>query len=65
MFLLMGLGGTSNFTVGEEVYQGSSLAEATAKAIVVSWVPSTMKLRVNHISGSFVVDNLILISLYS
>ena len=59
MFLLMGLGGTSNFTVGEEVYQGSSLAEATAKAIVVSWVPSTMKLRVNHISGSFVVDNLI------
>ena len=53
--VLSAVGGTGTYTVDEEVYQGVSLATATSKAIVVSWVVSTRTLRINNISGTFVV----------
>ena len=51
--VLSAVGGTGTYTVDEEVYQGVSLATATSKAIVVSWVVSTRTLRINNISGTF------------
>ena len=53
--VLSAVGGTGTYTVDEEVYQGVSLATATSKAIVVSWVVSTRTLRINNISGTFAV----------
>ena len=53
--VLSAVGGTGTYIVDEEVYQGVSLATATSKAIVVSWVVSTRTLRINNISGIFAV----------
>jgi hypothetical protein len=45
--------GTGNFQVGEPVYQGTSLGAATAKALVLSWNPTTKELRIKDIVGAF------------
>ena len=52
--LLMNAGGSGTFTAGEAVYQGPSLANATAKGIVVSWTEASRTLRANDTSGTFV-----------
>ena len=52
--LLLTAGGSGTFTIDEAVYQGSSLADATGKGIVVSWTTATRTLRVNDTSGTFV-----------
>ena len=52
--LLLTAGGSGTFTIDEAVYQGSSLAAATGKGIVVSWTTATRTLRVNDTSGTFV-----------
>ncbi len=51
--LIMTAGGSGTFGVDESVYQGSSLANATGKGVVVSWDSSTRTLRVNDTSGTF------------
>ena len=51
---VMTAGGSDSFSIDEEIYQGPSLANATAKGIVVSWTAATRTLRVNDTSGTFV-----------
>ena len=51
---VMTAGGSGSYTIDEEVYQGASLAEATAKGTVVSWTTATRTLRANDTSGTFV-----------
>jgi hypothetical protein len=46
-------GGSGNFIADEIVYQGSSLANATAQAIVHTWSPSTLNLDVFRVQGTF------------
>ena len=45
--------GDGNFTVGETVYQGADLANATATAKVDSWNSGTKVLRVGTLTGTF------------
>ena len=47
------VGGSGNFIVDEEIYQGASLAAATAKGIVTSWDSATKTVRVNTVVGTF------------
>jgi hypothetical protein len=54
--LLLAVGGLGTYTPNEPVYQGGTLATATAKAIVSSWTPGTRKLRVYNIVGTFATD---------
>ena len=51
---VMTAGGSGSYTIDEEVYQGASLVEATAKGTVVSWTTATRTLRANDTSGTFV-----------
>jgi len=51
---VMTAGGSGSYTIDEEVYQGVSLAAATAKGTVVSWTTATRTLRANDTSGTFV-----------
>ena len=51
--LVMTAGGSGTYGVGEAVYQGPSLANATGKGMVVSWNEPTRALRVNDTSGTF------------
>jgi len=51
---VMTVGGSGSYTIDESVYQGASLAEATAKGTVVSWTTATRTLRANDTSGTFV-----------
>jgi len=51
---VMTVGGSGSYTIDESVYQGASLAEATAKGTVVSWTTATRTLRANYTSGTFV-----------
>jgi hypothetical protein len=46
-------GGTGTYNVYETVYQGASLETATAKAVVVNWDKTTLKLQVRNIYGAF------------
>ena len=48
-------GGSGTFSIDEAIYQGPSLANSTAKGIVVSWTAATRTLRANDTSGTFVV----------
>ena len=57
--ILMTAGGLGTYTPNEQVYQGSTLATATAKAVVASWTPSTRKLRVYNIVGTFATDSFV------
>ena len=51
---VMTAGGSGSYTIDEEVYQGVSLAAATAQGTVVSWNAATRTLRANDTSGTFV-----------
>ena len=51
--VLTAVGGSGNFIVDEEIYQGASLAAATAKGIVTSWDSATKTVRVNTVVGTF------------
>jgi hypothetical protein len=46
-------GGTGNFVADEIIYQGSSLANANAQAIVHTWTPATRTLDVYRVQGTF------------
>jgi hypothetical protein len=52
--LILTAGGAGNYGIDEVVYQGASLATATANATVVSWNYLATTLRVNNITGTFV-----------
>jgi hypothetical protein len=45
--------GTGDYTVNEEVYQGATLADFTAKAVVSDWNPSSKILTIKTINGNF------------
>ena len=51
--VLTAVGGSGNFIVDEEIYQGASLAAATAKGIVTSWDSANKTVRVNTVVGTF------------
>jgi len=51
---VMTTGGSGAFSIDEAIYQGPSLANSTAKGIVVSWTAATRTLRANDTSGTFV-----------
>lgn len=51
--LSFNVGGSGDFVVDEVVYQGPSLQNATAQAIVHSWSPSTLKLDIIRVQGTF------------
>ena len=51
--LIFDTGGTGNFIVDEEIYQGANLANATATAVVVSWIEETRTLKVKDVTGTF------------
>ena len=52
---VMTTGGSGSFSIDEAIYQGPSLANSTAKGIVVSWTAANRTLRANDTSGTFVV----------
>jgi hypothetical protein len=51
--LTMSTGGTGIFVEDEIVYQGTDLANATAQAVVHTWSPSSLKLDVFRVQGTF------------
>ena len=57
--VLTATGGSGNFIVDEEIYQGASLAAATAKGIVASWDSATKTVRVNTVVGTFAAPKLV------
>ena len=57
--VLTATGGSGNFIVDEEVYQGTSLAASTAKGVVASWDSATKTLRVNTVVGTFAAPKLV------
>lgn len=46
-------GGTGNFSTGETVYQGASLAEAVWTGVVYAWTPAQNVLSVRSMTGTF------------
>jgi hypothetical protein len=58
--LTVSAGGTGNFTADEIVYQGTDLANATAQAVVHTWTPSTLKLDVFRVQGTFANGEIII-----
>jgi hypothetical protein len=55
----MSLGGTGNYEVDEVVYQGSSLQNATARAVVYSWTPTPPTLNLIRLKGTFANNTII------
>jgi hypothetical protein len=51
--MAMTAGGTGAYKQGEIVYQGSTLATATSRAIVKDWFPSNNTLQLINIKGTF------------
>lgn len=49
-------GGTGQYIINETIYQGASLAAATASAFVVSWNNPTYTLNVTNTMGSFATN---------
>jgi hypothetical protein len=49
----MQAGGSGTYSANEVVYQGSSLAAATAKGYVASWSKPNLKLKIRNIKGTF------------
>ena len=45
--------GSGNYTIGETVYQGASLAAATVKGEVAKWVAADKKLTLMNMTGNF------------
>lgn len=52
----MAVGGTGQYIVTEPVYQGTSLASATASAITSSWDSPSLTLDVTNIAGIFATN---------
>lgn len=50
---LTGEGGLGTFTVGEPVFQGETLADASASGVVVSWDDTAHMLRISNLTGEF------------
>jgi hypothetical protein len=48
--------GTKTYTLYETVYQGSSLAAATAKAVVAGWNKPNRALKIRNVFGAFVAN---------
>ena len=55
----MSANGTSTFAASEKVYQGASLATATATGYVASWDLPTRKLELRNIKGEFAANSAI------
>jgi hypothetical protein len=55
----MTAGGVGSFNNSEIVYQGASLASATAKGYVTSWDKPTRLLKIRNIKGEFVAGTLV------
>lgn len=53
-------GGTGMYTEFEWVYQGTSLATATAKGVVSNWNEPTLTLQLRNIMGSFAANTVII-----
>jgi hypothetical protein len=51
--LTVSAGGSGNYLADEIIYQGTSLANATAQAIVHTWSPSTLNIDVFRVQGTF------------
>jgi hypothetical protein len=45
--------GAGDYTIGEEIYQGATLADFTAKAVVSDWNPPSKILTIKTINGNF------------
>ena len=45
--------GSGNYTIGEQVYQGTSLADATVKGEVAEWNATDKVLRLMNMTGNF------------
>lgn len=56
---ILSVGGTGIYEQYEWVYQGASLATATAKAVVAGWDNPTRKLKLRNIMGQFSAGNII------
>ena len=54
--LTLTAGGTKTYTLYETVYQGSSLAAATAKAVVAGWNKPNRALKIRNVFGAFVAN---------
>ena len=52
--------GSGDFTLGESVYQGDDLANATSQAVVTDWNPDTDILTVKSVSGNFTSGNTVI-----
>lgn len=55
----MQAGGTGSFTQHEIVYQGASLAAATAIGYVSDWSKVNLKLKIRNIKGNFAANTLV------
>jgi hypothetical protein len=51
--------GSGNYNIGETVYQGASVAAATASARVSNWMPANNTLQLTTIKGDFASGNVI------
>ena len=51
--LTVSAGGSGDFIADEIIYQGTSLANATAQAIVHTWSPNTLNIDVFRVQGTF------------
>jgi hypothetical protein len=56
----MNVGGAGTYKASEQVYQGASLATATATGYVVSWNLTTRNLRLRNIKGAFTTNSSII-----
>ena len=55
----MSANGVATFELGEKVYQGASLAAATATGYVVTWNKPTLQLELRNIKGEFAANSAI------
>lgn len=53
----MTAGGSGSYEDSEQVYQGASLAAATASAYVANWDKPTLKLKLRNIKGAFAANS--------
>lgn len=51
--------GSGTYTAAESVYQGPSLAAATASGVVVSWDATNLVLRISNLTGDFATETLV------
>jgi hypothetical protein len=56
----MNSGGSGTYEEDEQVYQGSSLANATASAYVVEWNKPNLSLKLRNIRGTFATNSSII-----